>query len=140
MTPTPRQPEPRRLVRRLRGTWSRLSPEQRVATGGSLLLIASTLGSFTWVEAAVVLVALGVLLLVERRAEGKRFHLPFGDGTMIAAAGAWCAVLIFIRILDRPLGQNALALACAALLVIAGLRERATRPPDDLPTEPLPPA
>ncbi len=40
-----------------------------------------------------------------------------------------------VRLFDRPLGQNLLALACAAILVFAGLRERAKRPPDDLPEE-----
>jgi hypothetical protein len=42
---------------------------------------------------------------------------------------------------DRPLGQNLLALVCAAILVLAGVRERAKRPPDDLPAErpPRPP-
>ncbi|MBA3306023.1 MAG: hypothetical protein H0U25_08875 [Thermoleophilaceae bacterium] len=124
----------RPFTRRVRSTWRRLGTEQKVASGGAGLLILSTLGAFSWVEAAIVLVALAVLGLIERRAAGKRFHLPFGDGTVIAAAGAWCGVLIAIRVLDRPLGQNVLALACAGLLVAAGVRERAKRPPDDLPT------
>ena len=72
--------------------------------------------------------ALGVLALLRARALGKRFHLPFGDGTVIAAAGIWAAVLIVVRLFDRPLGQNLLALACAAILVFAGARERAKRP------------
>ena len=127
-------------ARRLWATWRRLSLEQRLAAVGAALLIVSTLGPFSWVEAAVVLVALAVLLLVERRAEGKRFHLPFGDGAVIAAAGVWCGVLIAVRLFDRPLGQNALAIACAALLVVSGARSRARRPADDVPTEPLPPA
>ena len=58
---------------------------------------------------------------------------------MIAAAGAWAAVLIVVRLFDRPLGQNLLALVCAALLVFAGVLERAKRPPDDLPEQPPPP-
>ena len=57
---------------------------------------------------------------------------------VIAAAGAWSALLILIRLFDRPLGQGMLALACAALLFLAGLRERAKRPDDDVATEPLP--
>ena len=40
------------------------------------------------------------------------------------------------RLFDRPLGQNVLALACAALLAAAGLRERAIRPRDDVPATP----
>ncbi len=127
-----RLPRRRRLVR----NWRRLSLEQKLACIAAVLLILSTLGRFSWVEAAVVLVAVSVLVLVERRAAGKAFHLPFGDGAVIAAAGTWCAVLILVRVLERPLGQNALALACAGLLVFAGVRSKATRPADDLPEEP----
>jgi hypothetical protein len=87
------------------------------------------------VEAAEFLIALGVLALLRARALGKRFHLPFGDGTVIAAAGIWAGLLIVVRLFDRPLGQNLLALACAAILFLAGARERAKRPPDDLPPE-----
>ena len=86
-----------------------------------------------------LLVAAAVLLLLKKRADGARFRLPFGDGTMILAAGAWSGLLIAIRVFDRPLGQGLLALACAAMLIGAGLRERAKRPPDDIPTERLEP-
>jgi hypothetical protein len=119
----------------LRRAWRVLGSEQRVAAAGSLLLIVSTFGPFTWVEAAEILTALAVLLLLKRRADGVPFHLPFGDGTAIAAAGAWAALLILIRLFDRPLGQNLLALACAALIFGAGMRERAKRPMDDIPEE-----
>ncbi|MBX5469524.1 MAG: hypothetical protein IRZ21_06460 [Thermoleophilaceae bacterium] len=119
----------------LAGTWRRLGPEQRVAAIAALLLVVSTFGPFSLVEAAEILTALGVLALVRARAEGRLFHLPFGDGAVIAAAGVWSAMLIFIRLLDRPLGQNLLALVCAAILVAAGVRERARRGPDDLPEE-----
>ncbi len=122
--------------------WRRLDWEQRAAGVGAVLLIVSTIGPFSFVEAAVVLVAAAVLLLLERRAEEREFHLPFGDGAVTAAAGVWCAVLIAVRLFDRPLGQGLLALACAAVLVAAGARQRAVRPKDDLPdseqpTEPL---
>jgi hypothetical protein len=116
-------------------TWRRLNLEQRVAAVGALLLIVSTFGPFSFVEAAIVLVALGVLQLLRKRAQGHDFHIPFGDGAVIAAAGAWSALLIAIRLFDRPLGQNLLALVCAAILVLAGLRERSKRPADDVPPE-----
>ena len=61
--------------------------EQRVAAVAALLLIVSTFGPFSFVELAEVLVALAVLALLFARAEGRSFHLPFGDGTVIAAAG-----------------------------------------------------
>ena len=118
--------------------WRVLGSEQRVAAVGSILLIVSTVSSnFTWVEVAEIVTALAVLLLLKRRADGYEFHLPFGDGTAIAAAGAWCILLILVRLFDRPLGQSALALACALLILGAGIRERAKRPMDDLPEETL---
>jgi hypothetical protein len=59
-------------------------------------------------------------------------------------------VLILIRLFDRPLGQNLLALLCAAVLLFAGLREHvraepdspagrgSPEPPDDLMRRPEP--
>ena len=117
-------------------TWRRLGVEQRVAAVGAILLIVSTLGPFSFVEAAVVVVAAAVLLLLRSRAEGRDFQLPVADGTAIAGAGIWAGLLVFIRLFDRPLGQGLLALACAALVVAAGIRERAKHPPE-LPTERL---
>jgi hypothetical protein len=119
-------------VRGVRATWRLLGPEQRVAAVGVLLLIVSTFGPFSFVEAAEILTGLGLLLLLKRRADGYEFHLPFGDGTVIAAAGVWSGILILVRLFDRPLGQNLLALACAALVFAAGIRERAKRPMDDM--------
>jgi hypothetical protein len=115
--------------------WRVWNAEQRVAAVASVLLIVSTFGPFSWVEVAILLVGVAVLLLLRRRAQGRPFHLPFGDGIVIAAAGAWSALLILIRLFDRPLGQGMLALACAGLLFAAGIRERAKRPMDDLPRE-----
>jgi hypothetical protein len=117
----------------LAGTWRPLNFEQRVAGVAALLLIVSTFGPFSFVEAAMILTGLGVLLLLRKRAEGSEFHIPFGDGSVIAAAGAWCALLIVFRLPERPLGQTLLALVCAGLLLIAGVSERRKRPPDDLP-------
>ena len=115
-----------------------LNFEQRVAAVGALLLAVSTFGPFSFVELAEVTIALGVLALLRARALGKAFHLPFGDGTVIAAAGVWAGLLIVVRLFDRPLGQNLLALVCAAVLAFAGVLERAKRPADDLPDEPRP--
>jgi hypothetical protein len=110
-----------------------LSPEQRVAGAAAILLVVSTFGPFSFIEAAEILIALAILLLLKTRADGRHFHLPFGDGTMIAAAGLWCAALILIRLFERPFGLELFALGCAALLTAAGIRERARRPPDDMP-------
>jgi hypothetical protein len=126
-----------RELRALPALFRALNLEQRVAAIGALLLLVSTFGPFSFVEAAEVLIALGVLALLRARALGKRFHLPLGDGTAIAVAGLWAALLIVVRLFDRPLGQNLLALACCAVLTLAGIRERAKRPADDLPDEPV---
>lgn len=126
----------------LAGAWRGLTFEGRTAAVGSVLLVVSTFGPFSWVEAAIVLAGLSVLFLLRQRAVGKSFHLPAADGTLIAVAGGWAALLIAVRLFDRPLGQNLLALACAAILVAAGARERAKRPetapdPAEAPTQPL---
>ncbi len=124
---------PRKAALGIVATWRQLNFEQRIAGIAALLLIVSTFGPFTFVEAAIVLIGASVLLLLRKRAEGREFHIPFGDGTVIAAAGAWSGVLIAIRLFDRPLGQNLLALVCAGVLLVAGVAERRKRPPDDLP-------
>jgi hypothetical protein len=130
-----RRPRPAREKLSLGETWRRLNVEQRVAAVGALLLIVSTLGPFSFVEGAIVLIGASVLLLLRRRSEGREFHIPFGDGAIIAAAGFWAAILILVRLFSRPLGQGLLALVCAAILVLAGIREHAKRPADDLPPE-----
>src|ERR1700729_4128849 len=107
-------------------------------------------GAFSFVEAAVLLVAAGVLILLFQRAEGRAFHLPGGDGGVITAAGLWTCVLIVWRIFDKQgattKGPSAttsgiewgifVALAAAAFLVYAGSRIRAAhRPEPPLPGE-----
>jgi hypothetical protein len=91
----------------------------------------------TFIEAAILLIAVSVVILVWGRAEGRAFHLPLADGTLIAAAGAWAAFLVLLRMLDPPsrtiaghtsdygLRWGALvALAAAATLALAGVRTR----------------
>lgn len=62
----------------------------------------SAFGVFSFVEAAVLLVAAGVFALLFARGERRAFHLPGGDGTVILGAGAWAAVLLLWRVFDRP--------------------------------------
>lgn len=62
--------------------------------------------AFSFVEAAVLLVVVGVLALLVSRAQGKAFHLPGGDGTVVAAAGLWVCFLVFYRQLDKPSGSG----------------------------------
>src|ERR671915_707264 len=62
----------------------------------------SALGVFTFVEAAVLLVAAGVLFLLWARMQGKAFHLPGGDGFVISLAGGWAMALLVWRLFDKP--------------------------------------
>jgi hypothetical protein len=127
-----------RALREAGRSWRLLNFEQKVTAVGALLLAVSTFGPFSFVEAAELLIAAGLLALLYARAQGKRFHLPFGDGTVILAAGIWAGLLITVRLFDRPLGQNLLALVCSGILVVAGAAERAKRPADDIPAEAQP--
>jgi len=62
----------------------------------------SAFGVFSWVEAAIFLVSIGVLMLLFYRGEQRAFHLPGGDGTVIFGAGLWAAFLFLWRVFDRP--------------------------------------
>jgi hypothetical protein len=107
-------------------------------------------GAFSFVEAAVLVVAVGVLVLLFQRAEGRAFHLPGGDGWVITMAGIWACFLVVWRAFDKQgvtSHQQVLvssgiewgifaALLAAAGLAYAGVRIRASRRPEPpLPTE-----
>ena len=110
----------------------------------------SALQVFTWIEAAILLVALAVLFLVYARAQRQAFHLPGGDGFVVSAAGAWALALIVWRLFDKPnVDERAatvgiqwgifFALLAAAALVAAGARVRAAgrpEPPNPTAEEP----
>jgi hypothetical protein len=157
-------------ARRLAGAWTALSAEQRLAAGAALVLWASmflpwygktvtepvkgslraasytlsAFGAFSFVEAAVLLVASAVLALLFARAERRAFHLPGGDGSVILLAGVWTGLLVFYRMLDKPgtTGNAQLtttiglqwgifvALGAAIGLAYAGTRLRAARRPE----------
>jgi hypothetical protein len=120
----------------------------------------SAFGVFSFVEAAVLLVAAAVLFLIWARSEGKGFHLPGGDGAAIMLAGGWAVLLLVWRLFDKPNAPNpsedyglqwgiAAALAAAVALAVTGARVRAVhRPeppnpaaeePEPRPREPRPP-
>jgi hypothetical protein len=100
----------------------------------------SAFGVFTFVEAAILLVALGVFALLFARGEEKGFHLPGGDGTVILAAGGWSALLLLWRVFDRPDIERAVsvgitwgfffAFLAAAALAGAGWRIRQAHRPE----------
>ena len=109
---------------------------------------------YSFVEAAIFVVAAGVLVLLYARGQRKAFHLPGGDGTVIMAAGLWVMFLIFYRQLDKPDGRREgpistsvgvewgifIAFLLGALLAYAGYRIRAAHTPepvtDDVPPPP----
>src|SRR5687768_5834440 len=62
----------------------------------------SAFGVFSFVEAAILLVAAGVLYLIWARSQRKGFHLPGGDGTVIMVAGGWAFALLVWRLFDKP--------------------------------------
>ena len=112
-----------------------------VAGGEARSANLSAFGVFSFVEAAVLLVAAGVLYLVWARAQRKAFHLPGGDGTVIMAAGGWAVALLVWRLFDKPdvndqaatvgiqWGMFA-ALLVAGVLTAAGARVRAAHRPE----------
>ncbi|HEX7291189.1 MAG TPA: hypothetical protein VF250_08695, partial [Conexibacter sp.] len=158
---------------RVARAWRTLTPDGRLAAIASAALFlsmflpwygvqgralgksVSAFGAFSFVEAAVLLVALAVLALLFARSEHAAFHLPGGDGTVLMAAGAWVAALLIWRLFDKPHASGALvgvewgiffALAAAGVLAYAGARmRRSRRPPAPLrarpriPTEVPPP-
>jgi hypothetical protein len=114
----------------------------------------SAFGAFSFVEAAVLLVASAALALLFARAERRAFHLPGGDGLVILAGGVWVSVLIFYRMLDKPgtTGNDRLtttvglqwgifvAMAASISLAYAGARVRvAHRPEPELGDDPTVP-
>jgi hypothetical protein len=142
---------------RLRSDWRALEPEQRIAALGALALFVTmffpwyglqslnrkrgaiyshsinAFGDVSFVEAAIFLVAVGVLAMLVARVEGRDFHLPGGDGTIATLAGGWATVLIFYRVFDRPPGNGYpvgiewgffLAFVAAGGLAYAGWRMR----------------
>jgi hypothetical protein len=141
-----------------------LPPESRLTGGAAAALIfsmvlpwyqVSSIGKadsrsafqvFTWVEAAILLVAAAVLYLVWARAQRMRFHLPGGDGLIVSLAGGWVLALLIWRLFDKPSISGPtttvgidwgifVALLAAGALVAAGARVRAVGRPE--PANPI---
>ncbi len=171
-------------MQRLARDWRALSADQRLAAGAAVALFVTMLlpwyqqnaivnaprtaplqsrnlnafQVFSFVEAAVLLVAVSVVYLLYARAEGRDFHLPGSDGAVVMAAGLWTMALLVFRLFDKPgisshgIAANVgiqwgifFALAAAALMAYAGSRMRAERHPEPpiqrvRPRRPPPPA
>jgi hypothetical protein len=148
---------------RLARAWGTLTPEQRLAAMAALALLVtmffpwyelqsldrktgaidsrsiSAFGDVSFVEAAVFLVAAGVLALLFARAERRDFHMPGSDGAVVMLAGGWATLLIFYRVFSRPAGHGYpvgiqwgffLAFVAAGTLTYAGWRMRAGAAPE----------
>jgi hypothetical protein len=142
---------------RLTHDWRMMESDQRLASLASVVLLLTmffpwyglqslnrktgaisshainAFGDVSFVEAAVFLVAAGVVLMMLARAEGRAFHLPGGDGTIVMVAGGWAGLLIFYRVFSRPAGNGYpvgiewgffLAFVAAGALAYAGWRMR----------------
>ena len=147
---------------RLTHAWRALQVEQRAAAVAALALLATmflpwyglqslnrrtgtiyshdinAFGDVSFVEAAIFLVAAGVLAMLFARGEGRRFQLPGSDGTIVLIAGVWAALLIFYRVFSRPAGGGYpvgiewgffMAFVAAGALAYAGLRMRTLERP-----------
>ncbi len=149
--------------------WGALEPEQRLAAVAAAALFVSMFlpwyqqnavltashaqplvsrnlnawAVFSFVEAAVLLVAAAVLALLIARAEEREFHLPGSDGAIVMIAGAWTALLLVLRLFDKPgikghgVAANVgiqwgifFALVAAGALIYAGSRMRAADRPE----------
>jgi hypothetical protein len=155
--------------------WGLLSRDQRLAAVAALALLVTmffpwyglqsvgpkgviyshninAFGDISFVEAAIFLVAAGVIALLFARAEQRDFTLPGGDGTIVAIAGGWSTLLIFYRVFSRPAGHGYpvgiqwgffLAFVAAGSLAYAGWRMRhgeRPEPPARRHSWPTPPA
>lgn len=148
---------------RIMRAWGALAPEQRLAVVTAIALLVtmffpwydlqslnpkthlinshsiSAFGDVSFVEAAVFLVAAGVIALMFARAERRDFHMPGSDGAVVMIAGGWATILIFYRVFSRPAGHGypvgiewgfLLAFLAAGVLTFAGWRMRATSTPE----------
>jgi hypothetical protein len=148
---------------RLTHAWRALQAEQRLAAVAALALLVTmffpwyglqsldpkshqifshsinAFGDVSFVEAAIFLVAAGVVAMLFARGEGREFHLPGGDGTVVMVAGGWAALLIFFRVFSRPAGNGYpvgiewgffLAFVAAGALGYAGWRMRGAERPE----------
>ena len=126
---------------------------ERLAGLGALILIVSTplswyrapigglvktgWGNFGWAEAALLLTAGAALGLLAQVGRGRRPPMPLHEGTLLAAAGVWSALIVVYLMFDRPQFELAgfnqdyslawgifVALGGAVVLIVAGLRIR----------------
>jgi hypothetical protein len=103
---------------------------------GSDGVVKTGLGSFGWIQLAIMVTIGAAFLLLYECSRGRVLPAPFREGTLLAACGGWAAVLVIFRMFDRPGFDVAglpspnlrygvfLGFAGACLLGFAGLRKR----------------
>jgi hypothetical protein len=156
------------LAKRIGGSWRGLDRDQRIAAVAAIALLVSLLlpwyqqtgftsgravsqnvtgfGAFTYVEASILLVCCAVLWMLFIRGESRPFHLPGGDGAIIAIGGGWIMTLLIWRLVfDQPTQPGletgiewglGVAFIAAGVLLGAGLRIHQDRIPEPpMPTE-----
>jgi hypothetical protein len=100
-------------------------------------LVKTGLGAFDLAEAALLITAGAALVLLLEVGRGRRPPLPLHEGTLLAVAGTWAALIVVFLMIDRPdlrlggfresydLGYGAfVGLGGAVLLIVAGIRVR----------------
>ncbi len=147
---------------RLASAWRQFGPEQRLAAVAAAALLLTmflpwyqqhavdraglvnqdldAFAVFSFFEATILLVALGVIGLLFVRAEGRVALLPEGDATIVLWSGGWATLVLLFRLFDKPGVESHriaadvgvqwgifFALGAAGLLAYAGMRMRTAR-------------
>jgi hypothetical protein len=99
--------------------------------------VRSGLHDFGWAHVALLITLAAAAFLVRRVGTGRRPPLPLHEGTLLAVAGGWAAVICGYLMLNRPTGRVLelpadfglawgafVSLGGAIVLAIAGLRIR----------------
>lgn len=109
--------------------WRWLDGLRRAALAAALAIFVAaltTLPDIGWLDATQMLVAIAAVRVVARAVDDDPHPLPFHDGTLLAAAGFWTAMVTTFNTLDgAELGTEALIFAACAVLAFCGLRIRA---------------
>jgi hypothetical protein len=138
----------------LREIFASLEAAQRLAVIGALVaacslflpwygirlqgdLVKTGFGAFSPVEGAFLLTLAGAVFLIYEIGRGRHLPAPLREGTLLAAAAVWSALLVVYRAFDRPnlkIGDVdrqldvrygiLIALIGCGILFVAGLRRR----------------
>ena len=102
---------------------------RRIALAGATTIAVCALVSipeFGWLEASQLLVAVSCIRLLAHPIESLPFASPLHDGTLLAVAGTWTAVVTLINTFDGASSATGtiVVLGCTALFVTGMLLRR----------------